>query len=174
MSFRRKVVAVVGDGANAHREKSRLVGEWIAQSGYSFTGGGGGVMAAVTESFVESYGREGIAVGIIPGSVRTQNGRTEYQTKGSAYPNYSVEIAVFTHLPGEDPEGERSRNHINVLSADLVVALPAVLGRTQKFSSPNVTASRRSSFCRMTIRSTASRSGISLRRDSRSSVTSQR
>jgi uncharacterized protein (TIGR00725 family) len=129
MNFRRKVVAVVGDGANPYREKSRLVGEWIAQSGYHLlTGGGGGVMAAVTESFVESYGREGIAVGIIPGSVRTQNGRTEYQTKGSAYPNYSVEIAVFTHLPGEDPEGERSRNHINVLSADLVVALPGGVG----------------------------------------------
>ena len=85
-------------------------------------------MAAVTESFVESYGREGITIGIIPGSVRMQNGRTEYQPKGSAYPNYSVEIAVFTHLPGEDPEGERSRNHINVLSADLVVALPGGVG----------------------------------------------
>jgi len=125
MNLRRKVVAVVGDGANPNRDKSALVGEWIAQSGHHLlTGGGGGVMTAVTEAFVESVGREGLALGIIPGSTSAHSGRLDYRTKGSGYPNYAVELAVFTHLPGEDPEGERSRNHINVLSADLVVALP--------------------------------------------------
>lgn len=125
MDGRRKVVAVVGDGSNPYRDKSAVVAEWIAQSGFHLlTGGGGGVMAAVTEAYVECVGRKGIALGVIPGSATAKNDRLEYRTKSPAYPNYSVELAVFTHLPGEDPEGERSRNHINVLSADLVVALP--------------------------------------------------
>jgi [ribosomal protein S5]-alanine N-acetyltransferase len=129
MKFRRKVVAVVGDGANPYRERSILVGEWIAQSGYNLlTGGGGGVMEAVMESFVGSVGREGIAVGIIPGTATIHGDKFDYRTKGSAYPNYSTELAIFTHLPGEDPQSERSRNHINVLSADLVVALPGGAG----------------------------------------------
>src|SRR5437773_1233495 len=129
MDSRQKVVAVVGDGTNPYHERSAVIAEWIAQSGYHLlTGGGGGVMAAVTEAFVECAGREGIAVGIIPGSVTSRNGRVEYRTKGAAYPNDAVERAVFTHLPGEDPEGERSRNHINVLSADLIVALPGGVG----------------------------------------------
>jgi uncharacterized protein (TIGR00725 family) len=129
MNLRRKVVAVVGDGTNPHREKSILVGEWIAQSGYHLlTGGGNGVMKATTESFVDSVDREGLAFGIIPGTASANGHRLEYRTKGAAYPNDAVEVAVFTHLPGEDPEGERSRNHINVLSADLVVALPGGSG----------------------------------------------
>src|SRR5215510_8517893 len=127
--MRRHVIAVVGDGANSYRDRSSMLGEWIAQSGYHLlTGGGGGVIAAVTESFVASVGREGIAVGIIPGTVTARQRSLIYRTKGSAYPNQSVEVAVFTHLPGEDPESERSRNHINILSADLVVALPGGVG----------------------------------------------
>lgn len=127
--MRRYVVTVVGDGASSHRDRSAVLGEWIAQSGYHLiTGGGGGVMAAVTESFVESIGREGVAVGIIPGSVATREHTLIYHTKGAAYPNHAVEIAVFTPLPGEDPQSERSRNHITVLSADLVIALPGGVG----------------------------------------------
>jgi RimJ/RimL family protein N-acetyltransferase len=85
-------------------------------------------MAAVTESFVESAGRQGVAIGIIPGSAADRGARFEYRTKGSAYPNPLVDVAIFTHLFGQDPQGEQSRNHINVLSADLVVALPGGAG----------------------------------------------
>src|SRR5215467_5952944 len=129
MDVRRRVVLVAGDGANPHREKSTVVGEWIAQGGYHLlTGGGGGVMAAVTESFAESAGRSGIAIGIIPGAFSRHENRLDYRTKGSAYPNSFVDIAVFTHLNGDDPQGSGSRNHINVLSADLVVGLPGSSG----------------------------------------------
>ena len=129
MEPRRKVVLVAGDGANPYREKTTIVGEWLAQAGcHLLTGGGAGVMAAVTEAFIESAGRTGIAVGVIPGATSPQGDALDYHTKGNAYPNRFVEIALFTHLPGDDPEGEGSRNHINVLSADLVVGLPGGSG----------------------------------------------
>jgi hypothetical protein len=46
------------------------------------------------------------------------------------YPNPFVELAIFTHLPlsgitGTDP---RSRNHINILSSDVVIVLPGSEG----------------------------------------------
>jgi uncharacterized protein (TIGR00725 family) len=129
MESRRKVVLVAGDGANPYREKSTIVGEWLAQAGcHLLTGGGGGVMSAVTETFVESAGRPGLAIGVIPGVASPQGDTLDYRTKGNAYPNRFVEIALFTHLLGDDPEGENSRNHINVLSADLVVGLPGASG----------------------------------------------
>jgi hypothetical protein len=42
------------------------------------------------------------------------------------YPNDWVEVAIYTHLPDSGDEGtlRSSRNHINVLSADVIVALP--------------------------------------------------
>lgn len=129
MPLRRKVVLVAGDGSNPHRDKSTIVGEWLAQAGcHLLTGGGGGVMAAVTEAFTESAGRPGTAVGVIPGASVQRGECLEYHTKGHAYPNQFVELPVFTHLLGDDPQGEASRNHINVLSADLVVGLPGESG----------------------------------------------
>src|SRR3989442_499046 len=104
MLSRRKVVVVAGDGSEPYRDRSGAIGEWIAQSGcHLLTGGGGGVMAAVMESFIDSVGRQGIAVGVIPGRTTARGSIIEYKTKGAAYPNRSVELAVFTHLPGDDP-----------------------------------------------------------------------
>lgn len=42
------------------------------------------------------------------------------------YPNEWVELAIYTHLPDSGEEGtlRSSRNHINVLTADAIVALP--------------------------------------------------
>jgi hypothetical protein len=42
------------------------------------------------------------------------------------YPNPWVEIPIFTHLPLSGSQGTEllSRNHINVLSSDVIVALP--------------------------------------------------
>ena len=42
------------------------------------------------------------------------------------YPNAWVEIVIRTHLPGRGQAGDDlfSRNHINVLSSDVIVALP--------------------------------------------------
>jgi RimJ/RimL family protein N-acetyltransferase/predicted Rossmann-fold nucleotide-binding protein len=142
---RKKVVLVAGDGKDSHHEKSELVGEWLAQGGFHLlTGGGGGVMAAVTRAFCESAGRTGLALGVIPGKVEPVGSRTVYRTKGAAYPNESIEVAIFTHLCGTDPLSETSRNHINVLSADFVVGLPggegthAELQLARRYGKPTV------------------------------------
>ena len=51
-------------------------------------------------------------------------------TPKDGYPNQWVEIPVLTHLPlsGERGMEPMSRNHINVLSSDVIVALPGDAG----------------------------------------------
>ena len=52
------------------------------------------------------------------------------------YPNQWVEIPILTHLPlsGERGTEPMSRNHINVLSSDVIVALPGDAGRLATLS----------------------------------------
>lgn len=118
------IVAVMGSGSDAHSARAQPLGRWLAARGvHLLTGGGGGVMAAVSEAFTTVAGRRGLVIGVIPsaeGSTRPKPG----------YPNRWVEIALFTHLPLSGVRGTEplSRNHINVLSADVIVALPGGAG----------------------------------------------
>jgi predicted Rossmann-fold nucleotide-binding protein len=123
---RRRVVAVIGSGTTADPDASRQVGRLVAELGCDLlTGAGGGTMEAVAGAFCErrdELGSAALSIGIVPGEVA---GDGAYATK-PGYPNPWVELAIYTHLPlsghaGTDP---LSRNHINVLSADAVVALP--------------------------------------------------
>ena len=120
------VVGVMGSGRDPHAERARRLGEWIARAGFHLlTGGGRGVMAAVTEAFVGVGERRGVAIGILPAAA---GGRAGDPPPG--YPNPWVEIVVRTHLGqvgahGADPA---SRNHLNVLSSDVVVVLPGSEG----------------------------------------------
>lgn len=118
------IVGVIGSGTEPHTERATLVGRWLAEVGvHLLTGGGRGVMEAVSRAFAETPGRKGLVIGVLPseeGSVRPRDG----------YPNPWVEIPIVTHLPfsgdrGTDP---LSRNHINVLSAAVVIALPGGAG----------------------------------------------
>ncbi len=120
------VVGVMGSGTQAHADKAEPLGRWLASLGvHLLTGGGAGVMAAVNRAFAETPGREGWVIGIIPGQVTPQGYRTR-----AGYPNPWVEIPILTHLPlsGEQGMEPQSRNHINVLSATVVVALPGGAG----------------------------------------------
>ena len=112
---RRKMIGVMGSGQDDHSDLAVPLGRWIAAQGYDLlTGGGQGVMAAVSKAFYDVPGRHGSVVGIVPA------GRAP-----GLYPNPWVEVAVFTHLAGADgPAAADSRNHINVLSSDVIVALP--------------------------------------------------
>ena len=120
------VVGVMGSGREPHVERSRRVGEWIARAGYHLlTGGGAGVMAAVTEAFVGVDERRGLAIGILPAAAGDSAGAAR-----PGYPNPWVEIAVRTHLDqvGRQGGGPASRNHLNVLSSDVVIVLPGSAG----------------------------------------------
>ena len=120
------VVGVMGSSREPHTERARRVGEWIARAGcHLLTGGGAGVMAAVTEAFVRVADRRGVAIGILPARA---DGRAGAAPPG--YPNPWVEIAVRTHLHevGAHGAGPSSRNHLNVLSSDVVIVLPGSSG----------------------------------------------
>ena len=119
------VIGVMGSRRFSHRERSRCVGRWIAQSGYHLlTGGGGGVMAAVSEAFVGTSPRKGRVIGVLPSSIQ------HVGEPPSGYPNRWVEIVIRTHLNKRGSEGARSgsRNHVNVLSSDVVIVLPGAEG----------------------------------------------
>ena len=126
----RPVVGVMGASGEPHAERSRRVGTWIARAGYHLlTGGGPGVMAAVTEAFVSVPDRRGLAIGILPASGRRGiEGRVGRPPPG--YPNPWVELAIATHLDslGERGGDEWSRNHVNVLSSDVLIFLPGSAG----------------------------------------------
>jgi len=115
----------MGSGSDAHAELAAPLGSWLAARGvHLLTGGGGGTMAAVARAFVSVPDRKGLAIGVIPGDETGRRGAP------AGYPNESIELPVYTHLPysgtrGTDP---LSRNHINVLSSDVIVALPGSHG----------------------------------------------
>jgi len=99
--------------AEAALARARLLGAALARERlHLLTGGGGGIMRSVSEGFASVTDRTGKIVGVIPGP-----------DARPGYPNEHVEIAIRTHLPGQDPLAETSRNHINILSSDIVIAL---------------------------------------------------
>ena len=126
----RPVVGVMGASGEPHAERSRRVGIWIARAGcHLLTGGGPGVMSAVTEAFVSVPDRRGLAIGILPaGGRRGIEGPVGRPPPG--YPNPWVELAIATHLDslGERGGDEWSRNHVNVLSSDVLIFLPGSAG----------------------------------------------
>src|SRR5438445_3766373 len=111
----RTVVAVIGSGQTADPHAAD-VGRLIATLGHDLlTGGGRGVMEAVSRAFFETSPRRGIVIGIVPAEV---HGLRELEERNAADIDY--------RLPHSGPDGtlHTSRNHVNVLSADAIVAMP--------------------------------------------------
>src|ERR671934_202021 len=75
----------------------------------------GAYTAGTSRSSRARTGGRGVSVGVLPGT-----------PPPPGYPNAWVDVAIRTHLPKRGAEGADvlSRNHINVLSADVVIALP--------------------------------------------------
>jgi uncharacterized protein (TIGR00725 family) len=109
----------MGSGRDGAAERAGELGAMLAGMGvHLLTGGGQGAMAAVSRGFAGVSWRMGSVIGVLPAG------------RGAGYPNEWVEIAIRTHLPlsGERGEEPLSRNHINVLTADAVIALPGGAG----------------------------------------------
>ena len=133
---RRRVVAVIGSGTLADPACVEI-GQLVANLGADLlTGGGRGVMEAVSRAFFESQPRTGLVIGVIPATVEPLDALERRDPTPIAYdvpdgyPNPWVELAIYTHLPDSGRQGtlRSSRNHINVLSADVIVALPGEAG----------------------------------------------
>jgi uncharacterized protein (TIGR00725 family) len=111
----RPLIGVMGSGTAECAELSVPLGRWLAESGYDLlTGGGAGVMAAVCRGFVGVPNRRGLSIGILPAG------------PPPGYPNPYLDFIIQTHLPkrGEEGADVLSRNHINILSSAVVIALP--------------------------------------------------
>jgi len=121
------VVGVMGSGEHPHADLAAPLGRALAGLGvHLLTGGGGGVMAAVAEAFVRApRPGGGLSIGVLPSRPPPLAGAPP-----DGYPNPFLELAVRTHLDrrGDDGAHPLSRNHVNVLTADVVVALPGGVG----------------------------------------------
>jgi uncharacterized protein (TIGR00725 family) len=120
------VIGVMGSGSRRYEDRASRVGAWIAGAGYHLlTGGGAGVMDAVTEAFVSVSPRAGLALGILPADVESSGA-----CPPSGYPNPWVELVIQTHLSerGTQGDGKFSRNHLNVLSSDVTIIFPGSSG----------------------------------------------
>ena len=122
----------MGSGTTEHDDHARPVGELLADLGVNLlTGGGPGVMRAVSRAYVQRPRKRGVCIGIIP--CASEADRT---TPKPGYPNEFVELPIRTHLPYSGQQGthDLSRNHINVLTCSAIVALPGDFGTASEVS----------------------------------------
>ena len=128
----RHTVGVMGSGTDEHADLARGVGTLLARVGVNLlTGGGQGVMRAVARAFTQAPRARGISIGIIPCRSESERGVPK-----EGYPNEFVELAIHTHLPHSAAYGmdDLSRNHINVLSSAVVIALPGAAGTASEIA----------------------------------------
>jgi uncharacterized protein (TIGR00725 family) len=119
------IVGVIGSSADAHQDRAAALGAWLAGQGvHLVTGGGLGVMQAVSKAFFEAPARKGLVLGIIPAAAEN----APDPKKG--YPNDWVEVPILTHLhlSGEQGEKPLSRNHLVVLTSAVIIAMPGGTG----------------------------------------------
>jgi uncharacterized protein (TIGR00725 family) len=121
------IVGVMGSHAEPWKDYATPLGGHLAQRGvHLLTGGGAGTMAAVAEAFCRAPNRRGVSIGILPAVAHPVHGYAPME----GYPNPWVEVPIVTPLgtyKGGD-DGVITRNHVNILSADAVVALPGSVG----------------------------------------------
>ncbi len=122
------IIGVMGSGSHEWEALAGPLGAWLAQNGYDLlTGAGRGVMLSVSRAFSASPGRLGRCIGVIPSRADDAYGFVGLE----GYPNRFVDLPILTPLPRKEPgaePGALSRNHVNVLTSDVVIALPGGAG----------------------------------------------
>ena len=125
------IVGVMGSGREPSADRDQPLGAWLAEIGVNLlTGGGSGIMNEVSRAFASCANREGKVIGVVPGTVE----QNYSYVVPDGYPNRWVEIVIFTHLPYSGRRGttDQSRNHINILSSDVIVFLPGSAGTSSE------------------------------------------
>ena len=132
------IIAVFGQGTPIGADEARLAheaGGLVARLGaHLLTGAGYGVMEAAAEGFLAVPERAGLSIGIVPRDRDGPFDRPDHDINGRPYPNPFVEIAVMTPLPPLTDDWHRTpaRNHVNVLTADAIIALPGNAGTSNE------------------------------------------
>ncbi|MFQ5443165.1 MAG: hypothetical protein ACE5EK_00985 [Nitrospinales bacterium] len=132
MAKQRIIVGVIGSGSTSYPHLCKPLGDWLAKQGFDLVNGGGqGVMSEVAAAFADVENRKCQIIGILPasGPCQTADERKNYSTP-TGYPNDHVDLPIRTHLHLSGSSGKElaSRNHIVVLTSDIVVALPGSEG----------------------------------------------
>jgi predicted Rossmann-fold nucleotide-binding protein len=117
------------DGDEEQKQKAKEIGGWLAGEGvHLLTGGGQGLLSVVSQAFYDVPGRHGLIIGIIPAEERnTTAAEADFLKPKEHYPNEWVELPIYTHLYKSGREGgndDLSRNHINVLTSNVIICLP--------------------------------------------------
>jgi predicted Rossmann-fold nucleotide-binding protein len=137
-----KIVGVMASGKKSlvseHKRLAKQVGSTVAELGYHLlTGGGGGLMKAVGQAFLEKKRDvldQNRPAGNLISVLRAKklphlkkDGKRSWKANAD---NALGEIVIRTHLPfsGKNGTDPLSRNHINALTADLIVILPGGSG----------------------------------------------
>ena len=78
-------------------------------------------MTSVSRAFVDTRRKCGICIGIIPCLDEEHR-----DIPKDGYPNEYIELPIYTHLflSGTMGKDDKSRNHINILSSNAIIALP--------------------------------------------------
>ncbi|AOR72604.1 DNA-binding protein [Burkholderia stabilis] len=134
MQRKNRTIGVMGSGKEPWLAFSEPLGAWLAQAGFNLlTGGGQGVMLAVARAFAGVPGRAGRSIGILP----TQADPLAGYVPLDGYPHPFVDIPILTPLPRREPDADPqtiNRNYVNVLSSDLIVALPGGHGTAEEIA----------------------------------------
>lgn len=112
----------MGSGSEEHESLARPVGELLARLEVNLlTGAGRGVMTSVGRAYLAARKGRGVSIGIVP----CESLEVRHRPR-SGSPNPYVELPIHTHLPvsGIGGRDDLSRNHINILTSDVVIALP--------------------------------------------------
>lgn len=117
----------MGSGTLELTELAEASGRAVAESGHHLlTGAGGGVMLAAARAYVAHPMRKGLSLGIVRARSLPELAGSSRRWTARGTVNPYIELPIRTHLPESGRNGKDllSRNHINVLTADVVVVLP--------------------------------------------------
>ncbi len=133
MIDRLPIISVVGSHDRSMEDYAVPLGKMIAEYDYHLlVGSGSGVMSSVSKGFTSVEERAGVCVGVFPVGADYDGSLLSHET----YSNRYIEVPLLTPL---DAKAERdinpfSRNQVNVMSANAIIALPGDHGTRNEVS----------------------------------------